>query len=65
MANSTVPLSHTIPQAVERTGVGRSKLYEAMRTGDLPIIKVGKRTLVLESDLQDWLHRHRVSKSAA
>jgi excisionase family DNA binding protein len=62
---SPIPLSHTIQKAVERSGCGRSKLYEAIRQGDLAVVKLGRKTLILENDLQEWLHRHRSRRGAA
>ena len=62
---SPIPLAHTIPRAVERSGCGRSKLYEAIRQGDLVVVKLGRKTLILEKDLQEWLHRHRSRREAA
>jgi excisionase family DNA binding protein len=59
------PIANTIARAAERSGCGRSLLYEAIKNGDLPILKVGRRTLILEDDLQAWLRRHRISKEAA
>jgi excisionase family DNA binding protein len=66
MTDSTLPpIANTIPRAVERSGCGRSVLYEAIKRGDLPIVKVGRRTLILEDDLQQWVRRYRVSEEAA
>jgi excisionase family DNA binding protein len=66
MADSkTTQLSNTIPEAVARTGCSRTRLYEAIRQGDLPIIKIGHKTLILEDDLKKWLRRHRTRREAA
>jgi excisionase family DNA binding protein len=67
MTESTIspaPLAHTIPQAVERSRCGRSLLYEAIRLGDLAVVKLGRKTLILEKDLIEWLQRHRLRKGA-
>ena len=61
---SPIPLTHTIPQAVERARCGRSKLYQAIRLGDLAVVKLGRKTLILEEDLIEWLLRHRLRKGA-
>jgi excisionase family DNA binding protein len=58
------PIANTIPRAVARSGCGRSVLYEAIKRGDLPILKVGRRTLILEDDLQNWLRGHRTKEAA-
>jgi excisionase family DNA binding protein len=36
----------TVPEAAELLGVSRSVGYEAARTGDLPVIRLGRRLLV-------------------
>ena len=61
----TTRLSNTIPEAVARTGCSRTRFYEAIQRGDLPIIKIGHRTLILETDLKKWLRRHRMRREAA
>ena len=45
-------LSVTIPEAVSMTGIGRSKLYILARDGKITFRKIGKRTIVLVSDLE-------------
>lgn len=65
MDSKTTRLSNTIPEVVARTGCSRTRLYEAIQRGDLPIIKIGHRTLILESDLKKWLHRHRLRREVA
>jgi excisionase family DNA binding protein len=39
-------LTMTITEAAERLGIGRNQAYEAARTGQLPVIRIGKRMLV-------------------
>jgi excisionase family DNA binding protein len=36
----------TVEETAELLGVGRNTAYEAVRTGDLPAIRVGRRILV-------------------
>lgn len=52
MQESEAPLFHTIPQACRRLALGRSKLYELMDAGRLRPVKVGRRTLLPERELQ-------------
>jgi excisionase family DNA binding protein len=49
------PLAVSIADAVRLSGVGRSSLYEAIRRGDLPIRKSGRRTLLMTEDIRRWL----------
>lgn len=46
------PLAHRIPDACRRLGVGRSSLYELIKSGELRSIKIGSRTLIPETDIQ-------------
>lgn len=57
-------LAYSISEACKLTSVGRTTLYAAIKTGDLKIHKVGRRTLVTASDLSAWLDAHRSNQSA-
>ena len=46
------PLSVRIPIAMKLTGIGRTKLYELIASGDLEIIKIGSATLVTMNSLR-------------
>jgi excisionase family DNA binding protein len=48
-------ISLTIEEVCAATGLGRTKIYEAIGAGALPAKKWGKRTLVLKSDLEAFL----------
>ena len=49
------PLAVTIPEAVKASGLSRSRLYEAMKRGELPARKAGRRTLIPFADLEAYL----------
>ena len=65
MVCRTEAIALSIADVVACTGLGRTKLYEAIRDRELPIVKIGKRSLVLDDDLRAWLRRHRVDGEAA
>jgi excisionase family DNA binding protein len=48
-------LSYSVLEACEAARIGRTNLYEAIRTGELRAVKHGKRTLILADDLRSWL----------
>jgi excisionase family DNA binding protein len=47
--------AYSIPEVLTKIGVGRDKLYSLIRPGELPARKVGRRTLIVSSDLQKFL----------
>jgi excisionase family DNA binding protein len=53
------PLAHQIPRAVQVSGFSRSRLYEFIKRGELPIVKVGRRTLIADEDLRALIGRYR------
>ena len=53
------PLTVRIPVAVRLTGIGRSKLYELIKSGDVEIVKVGATTLVMVASLRRLIQKSR------
>jgi excisionase family DNA binding protein len=49
------PLVHTISEACAITHTGRTAIYEAIRSGKLRAVKRGRRTLILDEDLRQWV----------
>ena len=47
-------------EAARIAGVGRTTLYEAISSGALRSIKIGKRRLVAVEALRSWLLAHEV-----
>jgi excisionase family DNA binding protein len=47
----------TIPECCRLASIGRTKFYELIATGEIPIRKIGRKTLVAASDLRDWVER--------
>ncbi|WP_337847686.1 helix-turn-helix domain-containing protein [Sphingomonas sp.] len=57
-------LTYTISEAASAAGVGRTKLYELINAGEIPLIKIGTRSLVRRSDVFDLLERNTVQNAA-
>ena len=55
-----VRLAHNVEAAADRCSLSRSSLYLAIGRGELRVVKVGGRTVILESDLVAFLEAHRV-----
>jgi len=39
-------LTYTVEEAAKKLGISRGSAYQAAATGELPVIKIGKRLLV-------------------
>jgi excisionase family DNA binding protein len=48
-------LSYSIKQVCALTGIGQTKVYEAINEGLLPAKKYGRRTIILKDDLGSFL----------
>lgn len=51
------PLAYTVDEAVRATRVGRHRLYQAVRAGELRVVRVGRRIVVPVDELRVWLTR--------
>ena len=47
--------AYSVPEALAKLGIGRDKLYGLIREGRLPARKLGRRTLIVASDLEAFL----------
>lgn len=59
------PLTVRIPKACRMTGIGRSKLYELIKAGEIETIKVGRSTLLTVAGLEAFLEKCRSPKDGA
>jgi excisionase family DNA binding protein len=59
ISDEFVPLTVRIPAAVRMTGIGRSKLYELIASGDIEIVKIGSSTLIPVAGLQALIDRYK------
>lgn len=50
-------LAYSIEEASALSGIGRTKIYEAINLNQLKARKFGKRTLILKSDLEEFLNK--------
>jgi excisionase family DNA binding protein len=49
------PIAHSIQEATQLAGCGRTTLHHALKSGSLRGRKLGRRTIILADDLRDWL----------
>jgi excisionase family DNA binding protein len=59
------PLAHQIPAAARRLGISRSLIYELVKGGELHLTKLGRRSVITETELQALLARRTVSETEA
>lgn len=55
------PISVRIAVAAEMLGIGRTKLYELIGSGDIDRIKVGKVSLIPVRALEEFVEKHRAA----
>lgn len=57
----TEKISYTVNEAVKACGLGRTTIYELIKAGELKPAKVGTRTLILRSDLENLLESRKAA----
>lgn len=45
----------SVPEAARLLGLGRNSVYEAVRRGEVPAVRVGRRLVVPIRALEEWL----------
>ncbi len=56
---SVEPICVRVNDAARMIGVGRTKLYELISSGELESIKIGKATRITTASLHKLVERHR------
>ena len=49
------PLTYTVYQACSQVNLSRSFLYMAIKTGQLRTLKAGRKTLITDEALREWV----------
>jgi len=58
-------LVYSVIEAAEALSIGRTLIYDLIRTGELRTLKIGHRRLVARADLDDFVARLQGKESAA
>jgi len=53
------PITIRIPAALKMLGLGRSKFYELIQSGEIETIKIGRTRLVPVAGLKAFIESHR------
>jgi excisionase family DNA binding protein len=60
----TQPLALSVDKAAAAAGIGRTKIYEAIKLGNLKARKLGRHTVILTDDLKAFLESLPVKAAA-
>lgn len=52
-------------EAAEAIGIGRSKVYELLATGELPSVRIGSSVRVPVGALREWINRQLAERAEA
>jgi excisionase family DNA binding protein len=58
------PIALNIDEACKSSRLSRGTLYAAIKSGELPLLKLGRRSLILRDDLLAWLQSKRQRQAA-
>lgn len=64
MTNTKARLLHTIPDAGEQLGIGRSTFYGLMSSGLIQTVKIGSRTLIAHDELVRYVDQLKAGAAA-
>lgn len=53
------PVCVRVSTAMRLLGIGKTKLYELVATGDLETIRIGRRTLIMQASIEALVARLR------
>lgn len=61
---ATTPLAVAPADAAKMAGIGRTKLYAALSSGELPSFRIGTRRLIRVSAIEAWLASHETASAS-
>lgn len=54
-------IAYSVREASGLIGIGKTKLYEMIKSSEVPVVRIGGRTLVRHCDLEVLLERYLIS----
>jgi len=64
LINSNQRINWRINDFCQAHGIGRTLFYDEVKRGELKIIKVGKRTLIPDSEAKAWQERKALASNS-
>ena len=49
------PLLHNLSSAMEMLGISRTRLFEEIKAGRISTVKIGRRTMIKQSELERFV----------
>jgi len=56
---SNEPICVTVNEAARMLGIGRTKLYALISSGELEVVKIGRATRVTTTSMRELILRHQ------
>ncbi len=67
MENMNEPVSRCmllrIPEVMSALGLGRTKIYELIASGELPVVRIGRAVRISASALEMWINERQQQSS--
>ena len=57
------PIAYRIPDALTVSGIGRTKMFELIKDGEIESVHVGRRTLIVAASLEHFIERLRLAEA--
>lgn len=64
MELDAAPRTITVEQAAAALGIGRNQAYEAVRSGELPSIRIGRRILIPRAAFERLVNGDQTGRAA-
>ena len=65
MINIQQPRLIDIPETTNRTSLRKTKLYELINAGELRPIKLGRKTVFCEQEVNQWIEKQIANRVGA
>jgi len=63
-STQSAPRLIAIPETLNRTSLCKTALYDRIKAGELRPIKLGKKTVFAESEINAWVQQRLASREA-